>query len=638
MSFIHVTFLAAALAIAVPILLHLNKRRKYLRIRLGSLQFLEPLVRRRRRMGRVEQWPLLLLRCLALLLLALLFARPYLRRPGPPPVHHGEVLFLLDASGSITPAQAGEIRKQAASLISALGPEDRAVLAAVSDRVAVLKSLDDYHPIPGSAGNVSAAVDWVVDRSAASPGVVAATHWFTDLQRAGLPSAPERLWPSHVTAAIHPVKAEAPHNVSVDQVEMLSPYNSSDWEIQARVRVFGDPSPSPMSVRLTTAGGEIAAATTSPAGGPVVFKFPGAAKNGVISGTVMVEDARDAWPADDSRPFAFPTERAKQIALVDGHPGTSRFTSESYFLEKALHSSSGGMALSPFRAKVITGIPALNPELDAIALCDLTSLTEAQIQLLKSHVNAGVGLAVFMGNRTNAVSWSRVSDAGLIPSGLRGLPAGTTAYLRHVDLDHPALAGVTRESLGSLQLMPLQHHVSWAAAPNWPTVMSFDDDTPLLTISPNRVAVLAQQVNREGSQFPLGPAFVPIMQGLFKQIAARPLSAIPIASIRQVHPGLDESRSPMVDPGEKEITVVSAVPEESDFTAVDEPAFRQALGVVDPGKSTESPAPVTGPEAGNLREGELWPWLVAVLLVLLAIESAAAMRPLGTPAPEVHAD
>ena len=85
MSFIHAAFLASGLAIAVPWLIHMTRRRKYLRIRLGSLQFLNPLVRDRQRMSRVEQWPLLIARCLAVLLLALLFARPFFPKPAPAP-------------------------------------------------------------------------------------------------------------------------------------------------------------------------------------------------------------------------------------------------------------------------------------------------------------------------------------------------------------------------------------------------------------------------------------------------------------------------------------------------------------------------------------------------------------------------
>ena len=98
MSFIHAAFLAAGLAVAIPWLLHLTRKRKYQRIRLGSLQFLEPLVRDRHRMSRIEQWPLLLLRCLAVFLLALLFARPFFPKPAPAPPAAGEFIILLDAS------------------------------------------------------------------------------------------------------------------------------------------------------------------------------------------------------------------------------------------------------------------------------------------------------------------------------------------------------------------------------------------------------------------------------------------------------------------------------------------------------------------------------------------------------------
>ena len=66
---------------AVPILIHLLARRRFRRICWAAIAFLLEAERRNRRRIRVEQLILLALRCLAVLLLALLVSRPFVQ-PG----------------------------------------------------------------------------------------------------------------------------------------------------------------------------------------------------------------------------------------------------------------------------------------------------------------------------------------------------------------------------------------------------------------------------------------------------------------------------------------------------------------------------------------------------------------------------
>ncbi|HEY8961195.1 MAG TPA: VWA domain-containing protein, partial [Luteolibacter sp.] len=498
MSFIHAAFLAAGLAIAVPWLLHLTRKRKYLRIRLGSLQFLDPLVRDRHRMSRVEQWPLLIARCLAVALLALIFARPFFPKPAPAPPVAGEAILLLDASGSITPKQADAIRKQAAKTLSSLPQTTRAVIAAVSDQVEILSSLDAYQPIPGSASGYGKAVDWVVDRAASAPDAIAGVHWFTDLQKSPLPAAPSRLWPSGLTAEIHPVLPPTDSNVAIEQVDLLTPFGSDRWEVEARIRVYGMPGTAPVNLVLTTEEGKQIAGNAPADGGTVRFTWKGMAKNDLLTGNVAVVRGDDSWPADDQRAFAFPTRQPKRVHLVDGDPGDSPFVSESYFLEKALHASASGKALSPFRATVSPSLPTATEPVDVIALCNVSGLTPANARELQQHLERGTGLAIFLGDRTAPASWISAANAGIFPKDLRALPKPGPAFLRKSDLSHPALAGLSRDSARSLGLVPLMRRFTWPADPAWPVVMEFDDGSPLVAFSKqSKIAVITHPANRE---------------------------------------------------------------------------------------------------------------------------------------------
>ncbi|NRB76212.1 MAG: BatA domain-containing protein, partial [Verrucomicrobiales bacterium] len=78
MSFLFPLYLLGAAALAVPILLHLRRRPPKEHIPFSSHMFLEQTPEKLTRRTRLERWLLLALRCLALLLLAFAFGRPFL--------------------------------------------------------------------------------------------------------------------------------------------------------------------------------------------------------------------------------------------------------------------------------------------------------------------------------------------------------------------------------------------------------------------------------------------------------------------------------------------------------------------------------------------------------------------------------
>lgn len=78
MSLLAPLYLLGALAVIGPIIVHLIRRQPKSEVEFSSLMFLDPTPPRLTRRSRLENWPLLLLRCSAILLLAFAFARPFL--------------------------------------------------------------------------------------------------------------------------------------------------------------------------------------------------------------------------------------------------------------------------------------------------------------------------------------------------------------------------------------------------------------------------------------------------------------------------------------------------------------------------------------------------------------------------------
>src|ERR1043166_2826534 len=104
MNFLSPWFLLGGLAIAGPILFHLIRRAARERMPFSSLMFLRPTPPRITRRRKLENLWLLLLRCLALLLLATGFARPFFSKDITLPTPPGEakqIVLLVDTSASM---------------------------------------------------------------------------------------------------------------------------------------------------------------------------------------------------------------------------------------------------------------------------------------------------------------------------------------------------------------------------------------------------------------------------------------------------------------------------------------------------------------------------------------------------------
>ena len=104
MNFLTPLFLIGGLAIAGPIIFHLIKRTTRERTLFSSLMFLLPTPPRLSKRSRLEHLLLLLLRCLALGLLALGFSRPFFKQTpldDPTAVQPKRIVVLVDVSASM---------------------------------------------------------------------------------------------------------------------------------------------------------------------------------------------------------------------------------------------------------------------------------------------------------------------------------------------------------------------------------------------------------------------------------------------------------------------------------------------------------------------------------------------------------
>lgn len=151
MTFLAPLFLFGALAVALPVAFHLIRRTTRQRMVFSSLMFLKPTPPRLTRRNRLEDLLLLLLRCAAICLLVLGFARPFVKHLLPetpsaePPKH---ILVLVDTSASMRRADLwSQARDKAEAVLRKSSPADRVALFTFDTQLKPLITFDEWNSL-----------------------------------------------------------------------------------------------------------------------------------------------------------------------------------------------------------------------------------------------------------------------------------------------------------------------------------------------------------------------------------------------------------------------------------------------------------------------------------------------------------
>ena len=134
MSFLTPLYILGALAVAAPIVFHLIRRTTKGEVPFSSLIFLSPSPPRLTRRNRLDHWFLLLLRATALILLAVAFARPFLRQAAGLSLGDTEqrrIAVLIDTSASMRRGDLwAKAKAKAVEAIEACRPGDQLAIFA----------------------------------------------------------------------------------------------------------------------------------------------------------------------------------------------------------------------------------------------------------------------------------------------------------------------------------------------------------------------------------------------------------------------------------------------------------------------------------------------------------------------------
>ncbi len=525
-------FLLGAVALAVPIIIHMIQRERKEEVEFPSLMFVRKIPFHSFRRQRIRNWFLLLLRCAALLLLLFAFTRPFFRAAAIAAVTDGarEVVVLLDRSWSMGYGDRwADAQAAAVEVLDDLAPDDQAtVILFDSGAESGQRSTIDRASLRSLVTNAetSSGVTRYGPALQLAEGIFEASDLprleavlISDFQRSGVESASGvRFPPGTVLTPIQVGGDEGDlANVSVAGVLFQREYFSGRERIQVAARLTNrNATPvSGLDVTLEMEGRPVESLTADlPESGSVTVDFaPVTLGDESMAGAVRIE--ADALPADDVFWFVVSPGQVVRVLLV----GNGLAGDEHLFLTRAL-----GIGSEPaFDVRTVT-VDALAAsdfaDREVVILNDSRPPTGAAGTALATFVENGGGLFVVSGERS---AWSAAAP-DLLPGAL-GPPAdraGRGGALGFVDYSHPIFEVFSAPRSGDVTTTRFFRYRPVQPAEDAAVLARFDDGSPALVerrIGSGAVLLWASTIDTFWNDFAKKPVYLPWVHRVVEHLA-----------------------------------------------------------------------------------------------------------------------
>ena len=534
LSFLVPLFLLGIAGIVVPIVVHLTRRQRRNVVLFPSLMFLEKVPYREQRRRRIQHWFLLALRALALILLAVAFARPFMDdtalaaggNTGP-----REIVVLVDRSYSMAAGDRWErALEEARRAFADLGPLDRVSLVAFAQGadvllrsttdVARLRTVLDTVRVGSEVTRYGPALkvaQSILEESTLPSGEV---HLVSDFQRTGWAGDEGVRLPAGTVFKPVVVAGEAPDNVGVTGVSLARQSVSGRERVTPTVRLIrrGGEGSRDVTVTLELDGQPIqtSEARLDPNGAATVTFSPFTLSQPHTRGSVRVPE--DAIPADDARHFVVSPGAALQVLVVEA-PNTR--SDVSLFLLRALGISDDGR----FDVRVRRSATIPSAELDA---ADAVVLNDARVDgpsadRLRAFVESGGGVLVALGENTG---WP-ASAADLLPGVIGPVQdrvQGRGGRLGHLDYGHPIFEVFAGARSGDFTGSRFFRARAFAPGDSAAVVARFDDGSVALAeqrTGEGTVLVWTSSLDSFWNDLALQPVYLPFVHRLVEHVAGR---------------------------------------------------------------------------------------------------------------------
>ncbi len=630
LAFLSPWFLLGALAVALPIVLHLRRQDTAPAHAFAAMRFLRRAPVEARRPRQLRDLLLLALRVAALALLAAAFARPYVR--GEDAVG-GMTIVAVDTSFSMgAPGRMAKAKEAALRAITAAPAGDRLALIRVDDRATVLAepSLD--------RGAARAAVATL---AAGSGGTALTPLWSAASRLAG--AATGRLILVSDLEIDHPGGAIA-EGLTLDVVDVGGPVENlavgpARREADALVAEVTNHGIRARRAQVVLAVNDRSVADATVAvepGRTASVRLPARLPTSGVA-RIAVTDT-DGIPADDTRYLVLDAAPLSTVALL----GEQASGDDLFLLRAAIESGGPGRG---FSVEMLGGDArrALGAETararQVIVVSGTRGLTRETRRVLHDYARGGGALWLLASETLDAGTLGEIVG----DSGLRIEAADPTAFpttLSPVDTRHPIFAAFG-DAAGSLGRARFTRALRVVPGPGGRVVARFTNGLAALVEQPvgtGRIAVFASALGSEDTAawntFARQATFVPFVLETLHHLAGPAGRALPSELVVADAPDAARGRPGIVRIGEPpRPAAVNVDLRESGAPRRTPEAVVAAVGKVEPERRGRS-AVAREREAG---QGLWWFVLIGVAALLIGEAIAGSRRLLSGPREETVA-
>lgn len=567
-TFLNPMFLYALAAGAIPLILHLLKRRQAVIVHFSTLRFLKLAQKKSSRRMRMENFLLWLLRTLLLLLLAFAFALPVIRTSSFGTLmgrSHRDVAIVWDVSASMDYASGQkktweESRDVVLGILKSLQPGDRITIFLAGEEVtplisepsgdldlatAQVKATQTRPTISRLAPALTAACQslqnsgrrerevYVVTDGQALPwrdfGDAAATTPAADASaptNTAAEGATATAAPAGASNAAPAVAAWSPQNWTKDYTFFVTlagatrPVNTGVLDVDVTPHLLMENSTASASVKLGQYGEAVDTALTlfidnkesgrlavgAAATGALTFPLPPLTK-GVHR--ARIECQPDGYPLDNTLNFLLRVRERLPVLLTG--PADSCF-----FVKRALNP--GGDAAGAIDAQIVQPDDVQAGDLarySCVILCDAFPLPGALLLGLEQFARQGGLVIIFPGDRAGPADYA---VANFLPAKVARIEeagdAGVRSLLRLVQPQDPIFSSL-KFPPGAVPSVSIKRQLAWTEPqPEAEVLLSTQGDKPFLQSRPfgkGRVMFFSVSGERGWSNLPLSPYFLPFL-------------------------------------------------------------------------------------------------------------------------------
>jgi Aerotolerance regulator N-terminal len=671
MGFLAPWFLAGLAAVGLPLYIHLLRRHTTIPSPVSSLMFFERGTQSSTRHRRLRYLLLFTLRAILMLLLALVFANPFLSRSSAAANDRLLVVAIDNSFSMRAETRLTDAKREALAVLMARKPSQRAQVMMLGRELQVLTQpiqdaaalrvavesiqLGDSH---GNFGELGRGIR-VLAETVHSPVDL---HLFSDMQASNMPANfADMVMPGNVTLVLHPIAKTTLPNWTVESVE--APAQFVDPK-RARVLAVIAGHRTPAATRtVSLLINSVVAATKKvevPADGLATVAFESLDVPYGVSRCEIRIDPADGFAVDDASNFAVRRVDPERVLFVHR---ASDSRSPLYFGAALAAAAQSSFVLQPISAEQAADV---DPTKHAfVVLSDVMSIPSILENALVRYVQNGGSVLVAAGTSDSHRQRIPVFGESAMDAHFYSRTGGF-ATVGPVDAAHPAL----KDSAGWADA---KFYYATMVDPSHSRVVArLADGTPLLLdkqIGQGRVLLFTSGFENVTNDLPLHPAFVPFVDHASRYLSGMEGLSGPrtVDSFVQLRSATNETATAsqgatveIVGPDgkrplslEQEATAQSFQLTRAGFYQIRFASGRDALIAVNPdrresalelmpddvlklwsGSTAALDVGATQPASSKAPEDKksaysFWWWIMLVLLIAALAESAVSSRYLG---------